>query len=130
MYCVVSHSQEMDLEGQIQGHVHRSKRYLEEMYDQGAAILVNMAGNRERLKVGAEEQAGALRAALGSSAQREARVPVLYAGVQGTQGHCEAGCDPKPHKHSRSLVSMLHECILMPTPSGVVPMLPCPRPHL
>lgn len=42
--------QEMDLEGQIQGHVHRSKRYLEEMYDQGAAILANMAGNRERLK--------------------------------------------------------------------------------
>lgn len=58
MYCVGSHFQEMDLEGQIQGHVHRSKRYLEEMYDQGAAILANMAGNRERLKVGAKGQGG------------------------------------------------------------------------
>ena len=34
------------------GSVARSKRYLEEMFESGTNILVNMAGNRERLKVG------------------------------------------------------------------------------
>ncbi|GLI61414.1 hypothetical protein VaNZ11_003609 [Volvox africanus] len=42
--------QEMDEEALVAGSVQRSKRYLEEMYDAGANILVNMAGNRERLK--------------------------------------------------------------------------------
>ncbi|KAG2446607.1 hypothetical protein HYH02_008592 [Chlamydomonas schloesseri] len=42
--------QEMDEEAQVMGSVARSKRYLEEMFESGTNILVNMAGNRERLK--------------------------------------------------------------------------------
>lgn len=42
---------EMDEEAAVAGHVTRSRRYLNEMFDQGTNILANMAGNRERIKV-------------------------------------------------------------------------------
>ncbi len=41
----------MDEEAAVQGHVNNSKRVLEEAYQTGTAILGNMAGQRERLKV-------------------------------------------------------------------------------
>lgn len=36
---------------QMMGSVTRSKRALAEIFESGSNILVNMAGNRERLKV-------------------------------------------------------------------------------
>ncbi len=42
---------EMDAEEAVAGHVQRSKRALNEMFDTGTSILANMAGNRERIKV-------------------------------------------------------------------------------
>lgn len=42
---------EMDEEAAVMGHVSRSKRYLQEMYDTGSSILSNMSSNRERIKV-------------------------------------------------------------------------------
>ena len=42
--------QEMDEEAQMAGSVARSKRAIEEIYEQGSNILVSMAGSRERLK--------------------------------------------------------------------------------
>ena len=44
----------MDEEAAVQGHVNNSKRVLEEAYQTGTAILGNMAGQRERLKVSAQ----------------------------------------------------------------------------
>lgn len=41
---------EMDEESQAMSSIQRSKNYLEEIYESGTHILVNMAGNRERLK--------------------------------------------------------------------------------
>lgn len=41
----------MDEEAAVMGHINRSRRYLNDMYEQGSSILVNMAGNRERIKV-------------------------------------------------------------------------------
>ena len=41
----------MDDEAQAMSHVRRSKQVLEETFQTGAAILTNMAGQRERLKV-------------------------------------------------------------------------------
>ncbi len=43
---------EMDEEAAVMGHVNRSQRYLAEMFETGTSILTNMAGNRERIKVG------------------------------------------------------------------------------
>lgn len=43
---------EMDEEAAVMGHINRSRRYLNDMYEQGSSILVNMASNRERIKVG------------------------------------------------------------------------------
>lgn len=43
---------EMDEEAAVMGHVTRSRRYLNDMYEQGTSILTNMSGNRERIKVG------------------------------------------------------------------------------
>ena len=40
-----------DEEAALQGHVNNSKRILEEAYQTGTAVLGNMAGQRERLKV-------------------------------------------------------------------------------
>lgn len=45
-----SAKREMDEEAQFMGSIHRSKGYLEEIYQSGSNILVSMAGNRERLK--------------------------------------------------------------------------------
>lgn len=42
---------EAEEEAYARGMMSRSKGMLEEMYEQGSAILVGMAGNRERLKV-------------------------------------------------------------------------------
>lgn len=42
--------QEMDEEAQMAGSVQRSKRAIEEIYEQGNNILVSMAGSREKLK--------------------------------------------------------------------------------
>lgn len=42
---------EMDEEAAVAGHINRSRRYLNDMFEQGGSILVNMAGNRERIKV-------------------------------------------------------------------------------
>ena len=41
----------LDDNAQAMGHVRRSKQVLEETFQTGAAILTNMAGQRERLKV-------------------------------------------------------------------------------
>ena len=41
----------LDEEAAVRGHVNTSKRVLEEAYQTGTAILGNMAGQRERLKV-------------------------------------------------------------------------------
>ena len=41
----------LDDDAQAMGHVRRSKQVLEETFQTGAAILTNMAGQRERLKV-------------------------------------------------------------------------------
>ena len=40
-----------DEEAALKGHVNNSKRILEEAYQTGTAVLGNMAGQRERLKV-------------------------------------------------------------------------------
>lgn len=37
--------------GGVQGHLQRSRRMVEEMLDNGATMLVDMSGQRERLKV-------------------------------------------------------------------------------
>ena len=42
--------QEMDEEAQMSGSIARSKRAIEEIYEQGNNILVSMAGSRETLK--------------------------------------------------------------------------------
>lgn len=42
---------EMDEEAAVMGHVTRSRRYLNDMYEQGTSVLANMSDNRERLKV-------------------------------------------------------------------------------
>jgi hypothetical protein len=42
---------EMDEEQAVMGHIGRSRRYLNDMFEQGGSILVGMAGNRERIKV-------------------------------------------------------------------------------
>lgn len=42
---------EMDEEAAVMGHINRSRRYLNDMFEQGSSILVNMASNRERIKV-------------------------------------------------------------------------------
>eukprot|EP00878_Enallax_costatus_P020018 GHUV01021146.1.p3 GENE.GHUV01021146.1~~GHUV01021146.1.p3 ORF type:complete len:103 (+),score=19.48 GHUV01021146.1:823-1131(+) len=41
---------EMDEEAAVMGHVTRSRRYLNDMYEQGTSILTNMSANRERIK--------------------------------------------------------------------------------
>jgi Golgi SNAP receptor complex protein 2 len=51
---------EMDEEAAVMGHINRSRRYLNDMFEQGSSILVNMAGNRERLKVGKDLGGGHL----------------------------------------------------------------------
>jgi len=43
---------EMDEEAAVAGHVTRSRRMLNDMFEQGSGILANMAGSRERIKVG------------------------------------------------------------------------------
>jgi hypothetical protein len=42
---------EMDEEAAVAGHVSRSRRYLSDMFEQGTAVLADMASNRERIKV-------------------------------------------------------------------------------
>jgi hypothetical protein len=42
---------EMDEEAAVMGHINRSRRYLNDMFEQGSSILVNMSSNRERIKV-------------------------------------------------------------------------------
>lgn len=41
---------EMDEEAAVQGHVVRSRRMLNDMFEQGTGILASMAGSRERIK--------------------------------------------------------------------------------
>lgn len=41
---------EMDEEAAVAGHVSRSRRYLSDMFEQGTAVLADMASNRERIK--------------------------------------------------------------------------------
>jgi Golgi SNAP receptor complex protein 2 len=41
-----------DEEAAVQGHVVRSRRMLNDMFEQGTGILAGMAGSRERIKVG------------------------------------------------------------------------------
>eukprot|EP00884_Botryococcus_braunii_P011927 jgi/Botrbrau1/20735/Bobra.0058s0063.1 len=41
---------DVDAEAQAMGHVERSKKAVEEMFEMGANVLTNMAGQRERLK--------------------------------------------------------------------------------
>ena len=42
---------QMDEEAAVMGHINRSRRYLNDMYEQGTSILANMATNRDRIKV-------------------------------------------------------------------------------
>lgn len=42
---------DVDAEAQAMGHIERSKKAVEEMFEMGANVLTNMTGQRERLKV-------------------------------------------------------------------------------
>ncbi len=42
---------EMDEEAAVAGHVTRSRRMINEMFEQGSGVLASMAGSRERIKV-------------------------------------------------------------------------------
>jgi hypothetical protein len=93
---------EMDEEAAVAGHVGRSRRYLAEMYDQGGAILANMAGNRDRIKV---------RACLGVSAVDCRGFQLLMLAAAGSQLEPPAlswpCCNRHPARHATPLSPML-----------------------